>query len=398
MAFFQYRVKDKNGKLVQGKLEADSQERALEYLRNQESLVLYLAPLAKRKVHLGKVKTDDLVIFSRQLTTLIESGIPVVTAFDVLSEQAKNSYFKQVILAIKKDLQEGLSLANAITKFPNVFSELYISMVNVAESSGNIGEILDRVSLYLEKTNALRKKIISSLTYPIVVVCMAIAITTFLVFKIIPTFKDIFSSLGGTLPLPTQIVINLSNFFKNNLLFIFIGSIFLSILFKKYISTPVGKKQFHGVLLKTPIIGDILLKVSIAQFSRTFSTLVRSGVPIVTSLEIVGKTSGNKIVEEAVDRARKFVQQGVSISKPLEESKIFPPMVVKMIAVGEQSGKLEVMLVKIAQFYEEQVETVINSLSSLIEPIIIGFLGIIIGGIVIALFLPIIQITQLVGK
>jgi len=270
-------------------------------------------------------------------------------------------------------------------------------MVEAAEASGNLPEILERLSVYLEKTSALRKKIISGLTYPAVVIFMAIAITSFLFFKVIPTFKGIFVMLGGRLPLPTQILIGFAELLRKGILHIIVFFIIFLFAFKKYTSTPKGKKRYHKFILKVPILGEIIRKVSIAKFARTFATLVRSGVPIVVSLDIVGRTSGNKIIEEAVTKAKKSIQEGVPISHPLEESGIFPPMVVKMIGVGEKTGKLEEMLSKIAQFYEEQTEITIASLTSLIEPLIIAFLGIIVGGIVIALFLPIIQVTRLLS-
>jgi type IV pilus assembly protein PilC len=309
----------------------------------------------------------------------------------------ENPYFKKVIAAILKDLREGSSFAAAIAKYPKIFSELYVSMVEAAESSGNLPEILERLSVYLEKSSALRRKIISSLTYPAVVILMAIGITGFLILKVIPTFKGIFATLGGKLPLPTQILVGFSDIMRKQFLLLVVVFVIAVVAFKKYVSTPRGKMNYHKFLIRLPIAGDIIKKISIAQFARTFATLVRSGVPIVNSLEIVAKTSGNKVIEEAVIKAKKSIQEGVPISVPLEESKVFPPMVVKMIGVGETTGKLEAMLSKIAEFYEEQTEAVISSLTSLIEPLVIGFLGIVIGGIVVALFLPIISITTMLG-
>jgi len=400
MGIFSYAIKDKEGKVIKGHVEADSKEKAIEYLHAQDAVILSLKEEKAKKTKLpkrGRVKVDELVIFSRQLTTLIESGIPIVGALETLHEQVQNIYFKRVLNLVLKDLKEGSSFAGAISKYPNIFSELYVSMVEAAEASGNLPEILERLSVYLEKTSALRKKIISGLTYPAVVIFMAIAITSFLFFKVIPTFKGIFVMLGGRLPLPTQILIGFAELLRKGILHIIVFFIIFLFAFKKYTSTPKGKKRYHKFILKVPILGEIIRKVSIAKFARTFATLVRSGVPIVVSLDIVGRTSGNKIIEEAVTKAKKSIQEGVPISHPLEESGIFPPMVVKMIGVGEKTGKLEEMLSKIAQFYEEQTEITIASLTSLIEPLIIAFLGIIVGGIVIALFLPIIQVTRLLS-
>ena len=400
MSVFSYSIRNKEGKIIKGQLEAEAKEKAVEFLHAQGGMILSLrkgSAKGLRFVKRGRVKIDELVVFSRQLTTLIESSITIVGAMDILHDQTRNPYFKNVINAISRDLKEGSSFAGAMAKYPSIFSELYVSMVEAAETSGNLPEILERLSVYLEKSSALRKKVIASLTYPAVVIFMAIAITSFLIIKVVPSFKEIFSMLGGKLPLPTQMLISFSDFVRSNTLWGVAFIIAGIIIFKKYTSTPKGKKNYHRFLLKLPLFGDILTKVSIAKFARTFSTLVRSGVPFVASLDIVGKTSGNKIIEEAVSKAKNSIQEGIPLSEPLAESKVFPPMVVKMIGVGEKTGKLEKMLSKIAQFYEEQTEIVISSLTSLIEPLVIAFLGIVVGGIVVALFLPIIQITRLLS-
>ncbi len=400
MGIFSYSAKTKKGKIVKGSLEAESKDKALEYLHSQGSIILFLKQGKVRKTARvkGKVKVDDLVIFSRQLTTLIESGIPLVGALDILQQQVEKPVFKEVINITLKDLREGSSLAGALAKHPKVFPEIYVSMVEAAETSGNLPQILDRLSLYLEKMSALRRKIIASMIYPAIVVIMTTLMSSFLIFKIIPTFKQLYESIGAKLPLPTLILINFADMVKNNILFIIILFVVGIICFKKYISTPSGKRKYHKVLLKLPIFGKIVVKVGIAKFARTFATLVKSSVPITTSLEIVGKTSGNKIIEEAVIKAKKSIQEGIPVSIPLEESGVFPPMVIKMIAVGEKTGKLEHMLSKIAQFYEEQTDAAISGLTSLIEPLLIVFLGIVVGAIVISLFLPIIEISQLIAK
>ena len=400
MALFSYTIKDKEGKIAKGFLEAESQEKLIEHF-HKESCVIFSITESKKK-HIfqtrGRVKTDELVVFSRQFTTLIESGIPVVDTLVILRDQVENHYFKNVLNMLLKDIKEGASLSGAFSKHPRVFPEIYISMVEAAEISGNLPEILERVSVYLEKSSALRKKIISAMYYPAIVMLMAIGITGFLVLKIVPTFKGIFDALGGTLPLPTRILIEVSNFLTKNILLMIIVFIVIAFLFRKYISTPKGKRHYHRFLIKLPILGDLIKKIAIARFSRTFSTLIKSGVPVIKCLEIVAKTSGNKIVEDAVMESKKFIQEGQTISMPLESTGIFPPMVTRMIGVGEKSGRLEGMLTKIAQFYEEQTDAMVAGLSSIIEPIIIVFLGVVVGGIVIALFLPIIQVTQLITK
>ena len=399
MGIFSYTLKDKEGKVITGQIEADDKNKALERLHTQGGIILSLkeGKGKKRKTARGsKIKIDELVIFSRQLTTLIESGIPIVDALGILREQTQNLHFKDVLAAVLKDLKEGSSFARAITKYPRIFPEIYVSMVEAAETSGSLPQILDRLSVYLEKTSALRKKVVSSLIYPAIIFTMAILATSFLVFKIVPTFAELYKSLGAQLPFITQLLVGFAEGVKKNIILVLAVLIGVFFSLKKYVATPKGKKQYDMFLIKIPVIGEVVKKVSIAQFARTFATLVRSGVAIVRSLEIVGKTSGNKIIEEAVVKAQGSIQEGIPLSHPLEESGIFPPMVVKMIAVGERTGKLEHMLNKIAQFYEEQTEAAIAALTSVLEPILIVFLGVVVGFIVIALFLPIFNISQAV--
>jgi len=401
MKVFFYNIRNKEGKALKGMIEAESESKVIEHFQKGGAIVLSIKEV-KKKVKAkkkGRVKTDDLVIFSRQFTTLMESGIPVVECLSILEEQIENPYFKEVISLILKDVHEGTSLSEALSRHKNVFPDIYLSMVAAAEFSGNLPEILDRVSVYLEKSSALKKKVTSALYYPAVIILMAVGITGFLILKVIPTFKEIFASLGGTLPLPTQLLINVSDVLrKKESIFLVVGGTiggFFGI--KAFINTPKGKKFYHKLLLKLPVVGELIRKMSIAKFSRTFSTLVKSGVSIVKCLEIVGKTSGNKIVEDAVMESRIAIQEGQPISTPLEKTGVFPVMVVKMISIGERSGRLEEMLSKIAQFYEEQTDAMVAGLSSLIEPLVIAFLGIIVGGIVISLFLPIIKMTQFIG-
>ena len=400
MKIFFYNIKKKDGKTVKGMIEVESQEKAIEHFHKEEAIILSLKEGRKKTQKVkGKVKVDDLVVFSRQLTTLIESGIPIVECLSILEEQTENFYFKGVISLILKDVREGMALSNALSKHKNIFPDIYLSMVEAAEFSGNLAEILDRVSIYLEKSSALRKKVTSALYYPAIIILMAMGITGFLMVKVIPTFKSIFASLGGELPLPTKLLINFSDLLtKKGSAIILIGVVFgVFFAVKTYINTPKGKKNFHGFILKLPIVGGLLRKMAIANFSRTFSTLVKSGVSIIKCLDIVGKTSGNKIIEEAVMKSKISIQEGQPISTPLEKTGVFPTMVIKMISIGEKSGRLEEMLSKIAQFYEEQTDAMVAGLSSLIEPLVIAFLGIIVGGIVISLFLPIIKMTQFLG-
>ncbi|MDD5069164.1 MAG: type II secretion system F family protein [Candidatus Omnitrophica bacterium] len=399
MKSFSYVIKDNQGQIRKGVLDVESQDKLIEYFHKESCVIISIKERKKtaQRQHSSRISVDDLVIFSRQFTTLIESGIPAVESLAILQDQVEKPYFKAVIAMILKDVREGASLANTLKKHPKVFPEIYVSMVEAAEVSGNLPEILERLSIYLEKSSALRKKVASAMYYPVIILLMAGGITTFLMVKVIPTFQSIFDMLGGNLPLPTQILLLVSNVLRSYFLIVVIVFIVVSALFLKYINTDRGKRQYHKTLLRLPILGNLIRKIAIAKFARTFATLVRSGVTVIKCLDIVAKTSGNKILEEAVIKAKKSILEGQPISLPLEESGIFPPMVTKMIAIGEKSGKLEEMLSKVAQFYEEQTDAMITGLSSLIEPLVIGVLGVVIGGIVVSLFLPIIKITQYIG-
>ncbi|MCX7661262.1 MAG: type II secretion system F family protein [Candidatus Omnitrophica bacterium] len=403
MSFYRYTVKDKNGQAISGTLEANSLSEAAEILHRREFIILSLQEIkdkkrGKKQVHSGKVSLDDLVVFSRQLATLIEAGIPLVQALGILAEQIENRFFKQIIIKIKQDIESGVSFYDALARYPKIFSELFINMCRAGEASGMLNEVLERLANYLEKTANLIRKVRSSLIYPAVIVTMAILITTFLLIKVVPTFRGIFEMMGGALPIPTRILIAISDLFRRAFLFIFVSLVLLAFLLKRYIDTEKGKYLFDKQKLKVPVLGELFLKVAIAKFSRTFSTLVKSGVQILSALEIVGKTAGNKLIEKIVYESREAIKRGEPLSQPLARSGVFPPLVYRMISVGEQTGQLENMLSKIADFYEEQVDAAISGLTSLIEPLVIAFLGTVIGGIVIALFMPIFKISQLIGR
>ena len=401
MDLFNYSIKDKKGSIVKGVIEAESEEALIEHFHKEGCIIFSVAKSRKKVKTQGKstVKTNDLVIFSRQLTTLLESGISLVESLGILEGQIENNYFRQVIAGVLKDVKEGASFSGGLAKYKNVFPEIYISMVEAAEISGNLPDILGRVTVYMEKSEALKSKVKSALYYPVIIMILALAITGFLMFKVIPTFKEIFAALGGSLPLPTQILISISDMLTKKETIILIIAVLAGVIIGggRYINTSKGKRNYHRLLLQLPIFGVLIRKIAIAKFSRTFATLIKSGVSIVKCLEIVAKTSGNKVVEEAVIEAKASIQEGQMISGPLARTKVFPSMVVKMIAIGEKSGKLEEMLLKIAQFYEEQTDAMVAGLASLIEPAVIVFLGVIVGGIVVSLFLPIIKITQYIG-
>ncbi|MBU0710062.1 MAG: type II secretion system F family protein [Candidatus Omnitrophica bacterium] len=401
MNTYEYSAKDKNGYAVKGLLDANSDQEAAAMLHNKELVVLSVRQSTKtaKKGKTGKnIKTDDLVVFSRQLATMIDAGIPLVHSLGILAEQTENPGLKTVVITLRQDIEAGMSFCDGLKKHPHVFSELFINMVKAGETSGMLDEVLDRLAAYLEKTAALVRKIRSSLVYPAVVVSMSMIITAVLLLKVVPTFANIFDTLGGRLPAPTRVLIFVSDMLRHYFIYIVGLSMAGGFLFKKYIATEKGRYNFDKIKLKLPVVGKLFSKLAVAKFSRTFSTLVKSGVSILNALDIVSKTSGNKIIEEAVLSSSKGVRDGEPISQPLSKSGVFPPMVCRMISVGEQTGQLEKMLTKIADFYEEQVDAAASALTSMIEPLVIAFLGIVVGGIVISLFLPIFKITELIAS
>lgn len=402
MPLFKYVAKDEDGNAVEDLIEAKDEMVALDMLRVKNLIIISIteqkqAKAGKAKSGGKKIKPDELVIFSRQLATMVNAGIPLVQSLDILSEQMESLTFRAVVTTIRSDVESGSSLSAALEKHPKVFTMLYTNMVRAGETSGMLDEILERLAGYLEKSGSLARKVKSAMVYPAVVSMMAIGITLVLLLKVIPTFKEIFASLGGTLPMPTQILINISDTLQ--LYFIYVVAIIVGLGFAvgKLVQTPQGKLRFDQIKLSLPVFGPLLRKVAVARFARTLSTLIRSGVPILGALEIVGKTSGNVVIEAAVESARVGIREGESISTPLAKSKAFPAMVTRMISVGEESGELEKMLTKIADFYEDQVDAAVSGLTSLIEPLIIAFLGIVVGSIVVAMFLPIFKISELIG-
>ncbi|MBI4981570.1 MAG: type II secretion system F family protein [Candidatus Omnitrophica bacterium] len=403
MNSYQYLAKDKFGRTVTGVIDGISDTEVADILHKRDLVVLSV-DLAKKRQTVrpsgkgAKVKSDDLVIFSRQLATMIDAGITLVHALEILAEQIESKDLKNIVITVRQDIEAGVGFSEALSKHKNVFSDLYVNMAKAGETSGMLADVLDRLATYMEKSAALARKIRSSLVYPAIVVCMAIAITAFLLINVVPTFKGIFDALGGQLPLPTQILIFASNLLRKYFLFLVFSLIITGFLFKKYINTQSGRYNFDSQKLNLPVIGQLFRKLAIAKFSRTFSTLVKSGVSVLNTLEIVSKTSGNKVIEEALINCSKSVRDGEPISKPLAKSGVFPPMVWRMIKVGEQTGQLEKMLSKIADFYDEQVDAQAAALTSIIEPLVIAFLGIVIGGIVVSLFLPIFKITQLIAR
>lgn len=409
MPSFEYQVKDKAGKDIQGVLDAEDSTDLVKKLKAQGYLVIRVqevkkaapilsvekgAPQKKAGGKRGNIKLDDLVVFARQMATLVAAGIPLVQALDILAEQMDKEKFRLVLRKMHLDVQSGMSFSEAMQSHQKVFSSLFIHMVRAGETSGRLEEILDRVAHYFEKSSALQKKVKAALMYPMAVSIMAFLITFFMLAFIIPKFATIFDGLGAKLPLPTLMLIGLSRYLAVNwwwILALLGGGYFV---FSRVIKMPAGRLLWDSFTLRMPIFGVIILKVAVSKFSRTLSTLVKSGIAILPALEIVSKTSENARIEKIIVDLMASVKRGETLAGPLDRSNVFPSMVVRMIAIGEETGELEEMLSKIADFYDAQVDTAISGLTSLIEPLIIAFLGVVIGGIVIALFLPILTLTQ----
>jgi len=401
---FKYAAKDMSGKDVSGSMEAPDRTAAISILRKQDLVIISLNEGSAKKAFSlpfqsgsKKVKIEDLVIFSRQLATMVDAGIPLVGALDILGEQSENKTFTGIVISVRNDVEAGSSLSDAMARHKKVFSELFVNMVKAGESSGMLDEILDRVAIYMEKTSSLQRKIKSAMVYPAVVTSMAVGITLLLLLKVIPVFKGIFEGFGSQLPTPTLILITISDALQKYFIVGLAVIIGVTIAVGKYVKTEKGKLRSDALILKLPVFGTLFRKVAISKFTRTLSTLMKSGVPILAALEIVGKTSGNKVVEKAIEQVRLHVREGEGISDPLARAKIFPPMVTRMVSVGEQTGELEKMLSKIADFYDEQVDASVSALTSMMEPLIIAFLGLVIGSIVICMFLPIFKLTSVVS-
>ncbi len=404
MPLFKYVAKERSGNPVSGSAEAADQKSMIDMLRKQDLIIISVKEdkqKSKNSVLLkmgGSIKLGELVLFSRQMATMIDAGIPLVQALEILSEQIENKSFQKIIMEVKKDVAAGASFHDALGKHPRAFSALFVNMVKAGESSGSLDAIMDRLAQYLEKTDSLIRKVRSAMIYPCVVSLMAVVITLVLMMRVVPVFKGIFADFGGELPLPTRILVAVSDFLIHNFLLWSAAAVICFFLIVNFAKTEKGKFLFDDFKLKMPIFGIIMRKVAVSKFSRTLSTLVKSGVPILSALEIVGKTASNKIIERAVDRVRGSIREGENITTPLMRAKVFPPLVVRMISVGEQTGELEKMLTKIADFYDDQVDAAVSGITSLIEPLIIAFLGIVIGGIVICMFMPIFQLSTLVGN
>lgn len=344
-----------------------------------------------------KVETKDLVVFTRQFATMIDSGLPLVQCLDILSSQQENKTFKEVLHKVKETVEGGSTFADALSKHPSVFDQLFVNLVAAGEVGGILDTILNRLAAYIEKAMKLKKQIKGAMVYPATIMTIAIGVVAVILIFVIPTFAKMFADFGGDLPTPTKIVIALSDFVLKYILLI-VGLVFAVVVaIKKYYATPNGKKVIDTIALKAPIAGPLIRKVSVARFTRTLGTLISSGVPIMDGLEIVAKTAGNKVVEEAVYKVRSSIAEGKTMAEPLQECGVFPPMVVQMISVGEATGAMDAMLSKIADFYDDEVDDAVSALTALMEPMLMVFLGTTVGGLVIAMYLPIFKLAGTVG-
>ncbi len=392
---------------IKGVVTAPDKRNAINTLRHQKLIVIDISEkqagrtlqfLSNLNPFQRKVPAKELVLFSRQFSTLISAGVPIVQGLSILVEQISSSLFKRILTTVREDIEQGVSISDAMSKHPKAFSELYVSMIRSGEVGGILEVILERLSGYLEDSEELRNKVRSAMVYPGVVSFVAISITTFMLIFVLPRFQLIFKSFNATLPAPTLIMIEFSIFLRDNFYYIIAAIAAIIIGFHRWRKTEKGAYIVDSFLLRLPIVGNVIRKVAIAKFSRTFGILIKSGVPILQAIESVAKTSGNKVIEQAIEKSKESIKEGERMAEPLRRTGVFPIMVTQMIAIGEETGNLETMLSKVADFYDREVDASVKALASVLEPVIIVFMGLIIGAIVLSMFLPIFQLGQLAGK
>jgi type IV pilus assembly protein PilC len=391
-----------SGATQSGTLEAETLDEAVAQLRRRRILMTHIRPAKPKAGLLGRkrkkhVRGKDLAIFTRQFSTMVNSGLPLVQCLDILAHQTDSAALRAVTTEVTADVEAGTTLGEALSKRPQAFDALFVHMVEAGEAGGILDEILMRLATHIEKSETLRRKVKGAMTYPAVVCVVAMGASLFMLMFIIPVFAKVFSDFGGTLPLPTRIVVTMSNILKST--WWLIGGVagLGTYGLKTYYRTPDGRRRIDGFLLRAPIVGDILRKAAIARFTRTLGTMVTSGVPILDGLEVTARTAGNKVIEDAVLATKVSIREGETIAEPLRVSGVFPPMVVQMIAVGEETGALDSMLEKIASFYDEEVNAAVETLTSIIEPVMIVVMGVIVGGMVISMYLPMFKLVNVVA-
>jgi type IV pilus assembly protein PilC len=399
MPTFAYAGRTRAGQTVSGERSADTMDAAVAALRREQIQVTRITPAAKAAAKAAgragrSVAAKNLAVFTRQFSVMIDAGLPLVQCLDILGSQEEDKNFASTILQTRTDVEGGASLADAMRKHPKTFDPLFTNMIAAGEAGGILDTILKRLATYIEKAVKLKGQVKSAMIYPVAVIVIAGGVVGVILWKVIPTFASLFAGLGAELPLPTRIVIAMSNGLVSFFLPIAALLAVAGWLFRNYYQTHNGRRVVDGTMLKMPILGDILRKIAVARFCRTLATLISSGVPILDGLEITAKTSGNSVIEDAVMLTRKSIERGETISAPLKETAVFPAMVTQMIGVGEATGALDTMLAKIADFYEEEVDTAVAGLLTLLEPVMIAVLGVIVGGIVIAMYLPIFDLIS----
>lgn len=405
MSVFVWQGKTAQGKVLKGEMEASNIEAVYARLRSQR-----IQPIPARVKEKGtgldteikipgfgpKIQPYDVMLFTRQFSTMIDAGLPIVQSLDILAEQTENKALKGTIRDVRRDVSGGTTLADALEKHPKVFDDLYVNMVRAGEAGGVLNTILNRIALFIEKANRLKKKVKGAMIYPATIVVVAIGVVSILLIFVIPVFAELYGSMGRALPAPTQITINISNFFRAYFVHVVVIIALIVVGIKMYYKTAKGRMVIDGILLKMPILGDLLRKVAVARFSQNMSLLLASGVPILEGLAITAKTAGNKVIEKAIMDARISISEGKTVAEPLEKSGVFPPMVCQMVSVGENTGALDNMLKRVGDFYEEEVDNSVNNITALMEPMIMVFLGIVLGGLVISMYLPIFQLGSLI--
>jgi type IV pilus assembly protein PilC len=400
MPTFEWKGTARNGQTQTGVLVADTKDAVITTMRRQQIVVTAVKEKGK-EIALpkfgGRVPPQLIAVFTRQFSVMIDAGLPLVQCLEILGNQQENKTFKRSLIQIRQDVESGASLADAMRKHPKIFNDLYTNMVAAGEAGGILDTILQRLATYIEKAVKLNSQVKSAMIYPVAVISIAVVVVAIILWKVIPVFASLFESLGAELPLPTRVVIALSNFIAD---FWWLIGILLAggaYAIRRYYRTYKGKRVIDGIMLKLPVLGILLRKIAVARFCRTLATLTSSGVPILDGLQITARTAGNSVVEDAIMATRKSVEEGKTISEPLGDTEVFPPMVVQMIAVGEQTGALDTMLTKIADFYEDEVDIAVAGLMKLLEPLLIAFLGVAIGGIVIAMYMPMFSLIGQIG-
>ena len=400
MPTYAWKGKTRTGEMREGTMQASSRAEAIAALRRQGVTQATVAErgkeLALPKLR-GSVGSKDIAVFTRQFSVMIDAGLPLVQCLEILAGQQSNKVFAAVLTDVRQDVESGSTLADAMRKHPKVFDDLYANMVAAGEAGGILDTILQRLSTYIEKAVKLKAAVRGALVYPVSVIVIACVVVWVILTFVIPVFADLFAGLGAQLPLPTQIVVNLSNFLRSWWWLVLGAIVAAVVLVRQYYQTPQGRRTLDAFMLKFPVIGTLLRKIAVARFCRTLGTLTSSGVPILDGLDITARTAGNAVVQEAIQNVRKEVEQGKTISEPLAKSGVFPSMVVQMVQVGEQTGAMDTMLSKIADFYEDEVDEATQNLLSLLEPLIILFLGVVIGGIVIAMYMPMFSLISKIG-